>query len=481
MDVILSYDKGKNTGIIQSEYLANIREHFSMSVPKFSMARHNPYIPDRKYVITPTGQFALGLYIEILKFLRAQDIPFNVTTTEEFKTAIQQGYKNTNIIDLAPEKFPMRDYQWEIVTICLKKGFGVVELATAGGKTLTMANLIENIALGTLDPIKTLIIVPDIGLVNQTYGDFIDYGIKPERMSRWTGKIEINKEADIIIANMGILQSENSDTSWLPHISLLIVDEVHKLRRDNKVNNIIKKIRTPHKFGFTGTMPSDLLDQWNIIGRIGPILYKRMAHELREDNYVAESTVLVLEITYKTLPDYDYSDASAIANYKAEMDFIIHNAYRNKVITQLCQNFKNNALIMVDRIEHGLVMVEYLKTHLVGKRVFFIQGDVDVDERKRVQDMMEISDDIICVAISKVFSTGINIKNLHYIVFAAGGKAKIKIVQSIGRGLRLHVSKLILTIIDLADNLQYGIKHLAGRKLLYETEKIKYTTRKLTE
>jgi superfamily II DNA or RNA helicase len=481
MDVILAYDRGKNIGIIQSEYLSNIREHFSMSVPKFGMARHNPYIPDRKYVITPTGQFALGLYAEILKFLRTQDIPFNVTTTDEFKNAIQQGYKNAAVVDLCPDKFPMRDYQREIVSICLKKGFGVVELATAGGKTLTMANLIENIVKGTLDPIKTLIIVPDIGLVNQTYGDFKDYGMNAERMSRWTGKLEINKEADIIIANMGILQSEISDLSWLPHISLLIVDETHKLRRDNKVNNIIKKIRTPHKFGFTGTMPTDLLDQWNIIGRIGPILYKRMAHELREDNYVAQSMVLVLEITYKSLPDYDYSDASSIVNYKAEMDFLIHNAYRNQVIAQVSQNFKNNALIMVDRIEHGQVMFDYLKSHLVGKEVFFIQGDVEVEDRKKVQDLMEVTTNVVCIAISKVFSTGINIKNLHYIVFAAGGKAKIKIVQSIGRGLRLHADKNILTIIDLADNLQYGIKHLAGRKLLYETEKIKYTTRKLTE
>lgn len=481
MDVTLSYDRGKNTGLIQSEYLSNIREHFSMSVPKFGMAKHNPYIPDRKYVITPTGQFALGLYVEILKFLRAQDIPFNIIITDEFKNAIQQGYKNTDIKNLAPEKFPMRDYQQEIVSICLKKGFGVVELATAGGKTLTMANLIENIVTNTFDPIKTLIIVPDIGLVNQTYGDFLDYGIKADRMSRWTGKIEINKEADIIIANMGILQSENSDTSWLPHIGLLIVDEVHKLRRDNKVNNIIKKIRTPHKFGFTGTMPSDLLDQWNIIGRIGPILYKRMAHELREDNYVAQSMVLVLEITYKSLPDYDYSDAASIVNYKAEMDFLIHNAYRNQVIAQISQNFKNNALIMVDRIEHGEVLLAYLKDHLVGKQIFFIQGEVEVGDRKKVQDLMEVTSNVVAIAISKVFSTGINIKNLHYIVFAAGGKAKIKIVQSIGRGLRLHIDKSVLTVVDIADNLQYGIKHLASRKLLYETEKIKYTTRSLTE
>jgi superfamily II DNA or RNA helicase len=228
-------------------------------------------------------------------------------------------------------------------------------------------------------------------------------------------------------------------------------------------------------------MPTDPLDQWNIIGKIGPILYKRMAYELKADNYVSESRVLILEITYNTLPAYDYSDATATTNYVAEMDFIISNIYRNSVICQLSQNFKNNALIMVDRIEHGEVLHQFLSEKLKDKQVFFIRGDVDIADRKAVQDLMETSTNVICVAISKIFSTGINIKNLHYIVFAAGGKAKIKIVQSIGRGLRLHESKNILTVIDIADILQYGIKHLKERKQLYETEKIKFTTRKLSE
>lgn len=476
-----TYDRAKNVGVIESDYLPNIREHFSAKVPKFGAARANPFIPDRKYVITPTGQFDLGLYVEILSFIRKQDIPFEFEATPEFKDAVTQPYNVKEIVNLNEDKFPLRDYQLDIVKICLKKGFGVVELATAGGKTLTMANLIENIVRSTLSPIKTLIIVPDIGLVNQTYSDFIEYGMVSERISKWSGNNELNNEADIIVANMGILQSELSDLSWLPHVSLLIVDEVHKLRRDNKVNKIIKKIRTPHKFGFTGTMPTDMLDQWNIIGKIGPMLYKRMAHQLRADNYVAQSRVLILEITYTSKPEYNYSDASDTANYVAEMEFIIQNVFRNTAIAKLSQNFKNNALIMVDRIEHGETLHQFLSQSLLGKQIFFIRGDVDVEERKRVQDLMEISTNVVCIAISKIFSTGINIKNLHYIVFAAGGKAKIKIVQSIGRGLRLHESKDILTVVDIADNLQYGIKHLKERKHLYETEKIQFTTRQLTE
>lgn len=478
MDVSFSYDKKKGVAVIQTEYLENVREHFSVKVPKFGAARFNHFIPDRRYVITPTGQFDLGLFVEIIRFLRKQDIPFNITFSEEFKEVVTIGYSVKNFYQLNLE---LRDYQKDIVDICLKKGFGTVVLATAGGKTITMATLIENVVNNTVVPIKTLIIVPDIGLVNQTYSDFIEYGIDSKRISKWSGTNVINHEADIIVANMGILQSEKSDLSWISHVGLLIVDEVHKLRRDNKVNKIIRKIRTPHKFGFTGTMPTDPLDQWNIIGKIGPILYERMAYQLREENYVSQALVLILDLVYKALPTYNFADAASTENYIAELEFIMHSEFRNNAIAKLSQNFSNNALIMVDRIEHGEILLQLLKDKLQGKQVFFIRGDVDVEDRKKVQDLMETSTNVVCVAISKIFSTGINIKNLHYIVFAAGGKARVKIIQSIGRGLRLHESKDTLTVIDLGDRLQYGIRHLEERKKLYATEKIKYTTKTLTE
>ena len=106
---------------------------------------------------------------------------------------------------------------------------------------------------------------------------------------------------------------------------------------------------------------------------------------------------------------------------------------------------------------------------------------VEVEERDRVKRLMEENNNIICVAISKIFSTGINIRNLHYIVFAHGGKAKIKIVQSIGRGLRLHNSKEEVIIFDIADNLRYGIEHMKRRMQLYTREGFSYGVKKINE
>ena len=117
----------------------------------------------------------------------------------------------------------------------------------------------------------------------------------------------------------------------------------------------------------------------------------------------------------------------------------------------------------------------------MNEKIFFIRGEVEVEERERIKSIIEADNDVVVVAISKIFSTGINVKNLHYIVFAGGGKAKIKTVQSIGRGLRLHINKDKLIIFDISDQLYYGIQHTSKRKQIYEKEKIQYNTTDIHE
>ena len=149
------------------------------------------------------------------------------------------------------------------------------------------------------------------------------------------------------------------------------------------------------------------------------------------------------------------------------------------VIKQLCNNFKNNSLILVDHIKHGELLLEHLKR--TNRQVFFVRGDVDLQAREEIKRLMETEKNIICIAISKIFATGISIKNLHYIVFASGGKAKIKILQSIGRGLRLHKDKAQVIIVDIADQLKYGYKHMNKRISHYKNENIEYRITKIQQ
>ena len=136
---------------------------------------------------------------------------------------------------------------------------------------------------------------------------------------------------------------------------------------------------------------------------------------------------------------------------------------------------------MVDYIQHGELLYGIVSKMMPEKQCFFIRGEVEVEERDRVRQLMESNSNVVVVAISKIFSTGINIKNLHYIIFACGGKAKIKIVQSIGRGLRLHKDKTKLIIFDITDDLRYSAAHALKRQALYEKEHITFAIKEIEE
>jgi len=457
--------------IIDGPELDIIREHFSVKNEAAHFQRRmGRFVPARTYVITNQGKIDIGLIFEVIKFCTEKKITYNLK--EKVSSVLLPSLRKHKINNYSLA-LTLRNYQQEIINKCIDAGRGTVVLATAGGKTLTMAGLLEYYYQNFSKNFKCLIIVPDLGLVNQTKGDFAEYKTS-FTTAKWTGKDELDLSNNVIVANLGILQSSKQDISWIEHIDILIIDEVHKLRRGNKVNKILTSVKTNNRFGFTGTLPPDNLDTWNIFGKIGPRLYEKMAHELRDEKYVTPAKVHVLEINYSTPTNQIYHGNNSNAFYLQENEFIRSSFYRNNLISKLCDKLSNNALILVDYIEHGELLTTALTSICETKEVYFIQGSVETDERKRIQELMEKKKNIVVVAISKIFSTGINIKNLHYIIFAGGGKAKIKIVQSIGRGLRLHTDKKELIIFDIADNLRYGQRHMEERLSLYKNENIKY-------
>lgn len=481
-----NFDVKKGMGVISGEKLDEIRENFSVKneAAFFVRRRYGRFLPLRTYAITPAGKFEPGLYYEIRKYLTGQQYVGEIKTDDELLNNIMPsaGWKTNKqySTDIVPLALPLRDYQEEIVKKALSIGRGTIVLATAGGKTLTAASLLTKLFLFYGSAFKCLYIVPDLGLVEQTTSDFKTYNV-PFSVGKWTGSHELDSELkNVTVANLGILQSKNTDLSWLSNIDALIVDEVHKIRKGNEVNKIIKLIKTPVRFGFTGTMPENLLDQWNIIGKIGPIIYEKNSYELRLENFVSNVQVQILKLLYKEDPFRDVVISSANL-YREEQRFLIRNSFRNNVIGKLACKLDNNSLILVDFIEHGEAVYRNIKETCPSKQCYFIRGEVEVTEREKIRKLMEEHNDVVVVAISKIFSTGINIKNLHYIIFACGGKAKIKIVQSIGRGLRLHKDKDKLIIFDVADDFKYSLLHMDKRINLYEKEKIKYTIKEIQE
>jgi superfamily II DNA or RNA helicase len=231
-------------------------------------------------------------------------------------------------------------------------------------------------------------------------------------------------------------------------------------------------------FGFTGTMPSSLIDQWNIIGKFGPINYEEKTINLEKQDFISAFQIVILKINHKSLPDYIVRMDYSMESYKKELDFLLGDLNRNTIICNLAEKIQNNTIIMVDRLDHGETLTNILKKK-TNKQIYFIRGSTEIEEREDIRQLMSSSCDVVVVAMSKIFSTGINIPNLHNIIFASAGKAKIKIMQSIGRALRLHSTKKMATIFDIADNTRYGLKHLKERKKIYDTEKYKIIEKQL--
>jgi superfamily II DNA or RNA helicase len=449
-----------------------IRDKFSIANP--AHGRGNKFVPARLYAITPSGRFDVGLLDNIVAYLQSEQLLYKIDS--DLDKVFNIGFKDPVIKQYS---LIYRDHQDKSIKIALKKGRGVIVIPTAGGKTLIMSGIIESLRLSMNKPdAKALVIVPSLQLVTQTTKDFENYGM--QRVTKWSGDNIPDPNATTTIAGTQILLSEKSDLTILDDIDIILVDETHGLRRGNEINKIFNIVGAKYKFGFTGTMPPSLIDQWNIIGKIGPIIYEEKTLDLKEKNYVSDFKIMILDIKHQNIPNFNKNVTLPAEAYNKEIEFLMHNVRRNEIIAKLASRISNNTIIMVDRIDHGINIEKALKQICNDSRpIYFIQGSTEIEERENLRKLMEERNDIIAVAVSKIFSTGINIPNLHNIIFASAGKAKIKIMQSIGRALRLHPTKSMATIFDIADNTKYGKQHLVERIKLYENEKYNYAKKEL--
>ena len=448
-----------------------VRENFSILNPAYR--KNVPYISSRLYAITPSGRFDTGLTGEIIKFLEENHYSYEIS--EELNKEYNCGFSDCSLKKL---KFEYRDYQESSIIAATKQGRGVTIIPTAGGKTLICAGLIGSLRESLNDKnALTLITVPTIQLVEQTASDFVSYGL--ENVTKWSGKNKPDENATVIVAGTQMLLSDKTDLSILDKVKILLVDECHSLRRGNEINKIFKLIKTPHKFGFTGTMPSSKIDQWNIISKLGPITFEQKTQTLKNQEYISKFKIIILKFKHKNKPK-SLNSQNPTADYENELDFLINNQERNEIISKLAERLQNNTLIMVDRINHGEFLEKTLKNICQKDRpIYFIRGSTEIEDRETIRSFMNERSDVIVVAISKIFSTGINIPNLHNIIFASAGKAKIKIMQSIGRALRLHPTKNMANIFDIADDTKYAKLHLTERIKLYKTEKYEYKEKEL--
>jgi len=338
MEVLFDFDTVSRKPRIVSDFLDQIREHFSVEdkAMVFMRRRYGRNMPVRKYAITNKGNFDLPFYQEICKEITETFPSLVLKKTDKFDQFIQNKQIADELVKLQLEP---RDYQKESAELALQKGNGIIVLPTSAGKTFTMA-LIAATAIKEKD-YNIFIIVPNIQLVQQTYQDFLDYGIEETLVSKWTGNNEY-KGTKIVISNSQILLSEKQDTTVLKDFQCVIVDECHKIATATEITKLVKKLNANHIFGLTGSLPESKFDVWSLNRIFGSVIYHKKSIELRQDQYISKVRVVGLQIEYTNVPNFTRPSMSEpTAGYEEETVWLHTNEFRNDLIGKIIINGRN--------------------------------------------------------------------------------------------------------------------------------------------
>lgn len=425
--------------------------------------RRGGFSSELNYAITPTGVTKLGLLWSIRRWFATNNVVDEIHYSDFFRESTTNKYQECTVVDDCTHK--LRHYQRTAVEKSLYMGRGLVVVGTGGGKTLTTAALLESIYRHNKST-KILVITPGTTLAKQTLNE-----LDAEGVTFSLGGWDSRKNQTCTVVNSELFVKRFSGTEKeIVDVDVLIVDEVHKVKHNNKITSLIQKIPTYHKFGLTGTLPPSKKDEWAVVGLFGPVIFEKSSASLRDEKYLTNVKAHVLKINHSN--NYIPSQQTGReASHNEELEFLQNNKFRNDILLKICKNHSKNILILIDRIAHGEILHELIQKN-TNKSVFFIQGSTDQETRQEILKTIEKRNDIICIAISRILSTGIDTKNLHSIVFCSGGKSFIRVVQSIGRGLRLHPRKTQLNIFDFADNTKYSTRHSVERLKIYEDQAI---------
>ena len=372
----------------------------------------------------------------------------------------------------------IRDYQKNAVEEAIQNNRTLLLSPTASGKSLIIYTLIR---WHQQHNRRQLIIVPTTSLVEQMYGDFADYATDSDwKVSENCTRIYSGKEK---ITNVPIVISTwqsiyKMPKSFFENFDVVYGDECHLFKAKSLTSIMHKCTKAPFKIGTTGTLDGTKTHRLVLEGLFGAVHKVTSTKKLMDENQLAE-----LKIRCVTL---DYTDEEKQLckkfSYQEEIDWLVTHPKRNKFIRNLVLDQKGNTLVLFQFVEkHGAVLLELMQEKIEsGRELFFVHGGVEAKEREAVRAITEKSTNAIILASYGTFSTGINIRNLHNIVFASPTKSRIRNLQSIGRGLRLGEQKASCKLYDIGDNLSwkshknYTLLHLIERVKIYNGEGFDY-------
>jgi len=453
-----------------------LRDHFKFEVEgaKFMPQYRNKYWNGEIHLYDiRSKQIYVGLLDKIVQFCKNygysykfEDNKYYGTPYEENEQISYEGVKDymQSICSHQPRK-----YQVEGVYGALKHNRKLLISPTASGKSLMIYSLVRYyVDKGQ----KILLIVPTTSLVEQMYKDFEDYGWNVESYCHriYSGR-EKSNDAPVTITTWQSVYK--LDRSFFEEYNVVIGDEAHLFKSKSLISIMTKLHHAKYRFGFTGTLDGTQTHKWVLEGLFGPSYKVTRTDELMRQGHLSQLDIQCLVLKHKPQTFEAYND---------EIEYLISHEQRNKFITNLALDLKGNSLVLYSRVEaHGAVLYDKINNNKRDDRkVFFIHGGVDAEERELVREITEKEKNAIIVASYGTFSTGINIKNLHNVIFASPSKSRVRNLQSIGRVLRKGKDKVKAILYDIADDCStknrrnYTLNHLIERIKIYNEENFNY-------
>ena len=472
-----------NEVYLKIEAEADIRrelgEYFTFEVPgyKFMPAYQNRVWDGKIRLFSyANGKIYAGLYPYIKNWCKENNV--HIVDGTKIKEKTVDDSKIDDLIKALKLPYEVRDYQREAFKYSVEKDRCLLVSPTASGKSLIIyLMLIYNLLrLKDTKEDKILVIVPTTSLVEQLFKDFKDYGYNSERnVHRIYSGHEKETNKRVIISTWQSVY--NLPKKWFNQFGMIIGDEAHLFKAMSLTKLMTKLERCKYRVGLTGTLDGTKTHKLVLEGLFGTVNKVVSTSELMQSGRLADLKIMCLILQHDQTARHFLKGKT----YQEEMDYLVSNEKRNKYIRNLATSLNGNTLCLFQYVEkHGKNLYETIRERATDKQVFYVHGGVDAEQREQIREITEKSDNAIIVASYGTFSTGINIRNLHNIIFASPSKSRIRNLQSIGRGLRLKDDNSAATLYDIADDISYKgkenytLQHFKERINIYNGEDFNY-------
>ena len=483
--------------LTDSGVLHELQDYFTYDVPgaKFTPAYKSKYWDGKIRLFNAySGLLPAGLIEYMASFAQQRGYTMQVDSmlaTPEVKVNCEKA--KDFICSLKPtangQALEPHEHQVDAFCHAVNKSRCVLLSPTASGKSLIIYSLCRYYQNVISPAKKILIIVPTISLVAQMYADFDDYS----KGSKWVAHKNCHKihggtakltDRQIVISTWQSIHK--LPRAWFDNFEVVIGDEAHLFKSQSLTTIMNKMIDCPYRIALTGTLDGTKIHKLCIEGLFGPVNRVVSTRQLMERELL---TALKIECLLLKYP-HEIRESLRGLDYQHEIDWIVNCDKRNQLITQLACSVKGNTLVLFQYVDkHGKPLFEMIEkaapTVIEGRKVFFVAGETDIEDREYIRKIVEKEQNAIIVASYGTFSTGINIKSLKNLIFASPSKSRIRILQSIGRQLRKSETKDIAKLYDIADDLHwedepnYTFKHFMSRLKLYDEEGFPYKIVKL--